>query len=447
MSATLRSEMNTDVTGELPRTVERSLRRNTLFISSTTITNALFGYGFWVIAARSLDGTSLGLATSAAALFTFLAQVLDLGLSTTVIQRLPRVGSISERHQLLVITVACTTIAAMIVAALALFVAPRAVPLLFSTLGIAGLLSALACAYLVACGRLLDAAASADRNASKMWMRNVIFAATKLLLLIVLLSMFHGHGPMLVVISTAIGALIANLCMFRFLDVCRDESKREMRSLAPADMASLFKDSFAHYVGNLGGEMPMFLLPLLVLALGGAQAAGTYYVTAMVAMVLYLGSSAISSSMLAEAIHNPGHLGDICSRAFRIVLPLTATAVLGCIVLGKTVLGLFGPRIADDGYVLLVLMAGSAIPDAVTNIWLARWRAMHHSVRAAVLNATMGLSALLLAALWYPRLGLAAVGWAWLTVQTLGCVGIWIVETASHRHHHQQQQGQVCASF
>jgi O-antigen/teichoic acid export membrane protein len=91
---------------------------------------------------------------------------------------------------------------------------------------------------------------------------------------------------------------------------------------------------------------------------------------------------------------------------------------------GAAILSFFGAKYAAYGAPLLVFLAVSTIPDAVTNIAVARWRVMERLRPAAVVNAVIALTALGLVAgpLDADRHGgVATIGMAWLIAQSVGC--------------------------
>jgi O-antigen/teichoic acid export membrane protein len=76
----------------------------------------------------------------------------------------------------------------------------------------------------------------------------------------------------------------------------------------------------------------------------------------------------------------------------------------------------------SSGYGLLVLLAFSAIPDAVSNIAVAACRATGRLAYSAAIN--LGLLLVTAAAAWWlmPSLGLFGIGLGWLGAQTLGAL-------------------------
>jgi hypothetical protein len=101
---------------------------------------------------------------------------------------------------------------------------------------------------------------------------------------------------------------------------------------------------------------------------------------------------------------------------------MLAPAMVIMIVGGRVILGLFGAAYAAAGYGLLVLLAISALPDAVSNVAVAISRVTHRLAYSTALN--LGILVVTLAGAWIlmPRMGIAGVGVAWLGAQTLGAI-------------------------
>ena len=70
-----------------------------------------------------------------------------------------------------------------------------------------------------------------------------------------------------------------------------------------------------------------------------------------------------------------------------------------------------------------------AIPaDALTNLWVAKWRSMSRLRATTAVNLVMTGTVLAGVWLFVPRFGIAAVGVAWLVGQTVGCIFVWFAD-------------------
>jgi len=112
---------------------------------------------------------------------------------------------------------------------------------------------------------------------------------------------------------------------------------------------------------------------------------------------------------------------------------ILAPAMIVMVAAGRFILGLFGAPYAAAGYALLVLLAISALPDAVSNVAVAVLRVTHRLGYSALLN--LGILAVSVAGAWVlmPALGIAGVGVAWLGAQALGAIASLPAFTRMHR--------------
>src|SRR2546423_6237410 len=74
----------------------------------------------------------------------------------------------------------------------------------------------------------------------------------------------------------------------------------------------------------------------------------------------------------------------------------------------------------------MILMV-SAVPDAITNIYVSLLRVQERLCLAALLNLCMAAFTLVLAWILLPMLGIAGAGWAWLIAQSVGSLIVGVV--------------------
>jgi hypothetical protein len=95
---------------------------------------------------------------------------------------------------------------------------------------------------------------------------------------------------------------------------------------------------------------------------------------------------------------------------------------------------LFGPSYPEHGFTLLMILAISAVPDAITNIYVSVLRVRGRLRFAAVINLTMAVITLGLGWILLPILGIAGGGWAWLIAQSTGSLMVGVDLLISRGH-------------
>jgi len=164
------------------------------------------------------------------------------------------------------------------------------------------------------------------------------------------------------------------------------------------------------------------LLPIMVVVRLGATANAYFYITWMVGGAFFMVSPSVAAALFAEGARLGSDLRDVTAKAMRVIVMLLVPALAVMVVGGRLVLGLFGASYATAGYGLLVLLAASALPDAVSNIAVAIFRVTNRLGYSTILN--LGILIGTLAAAWVlmPSLGIAGAGAAWLGAQVIGAI-------------------------
>lgn len=168
--------------------------------------------------------------------------------------------------------------------------------------------------------------------------------------------------------------------------------------------------------------MTPLVLPLLVVVRLGVELNAYFYITWMVGAVFFMVSPSVSTAVFAEGVRAGSDLRMTVTKALLVSVVLLAPTMIVMIIGGKIVLRLFGAPYAAAGYGLLILLAISALPDAVSNVAISIFRVTERLTYSTLLN--LGILVTTLVGAWFlmPPLGIAGVGVAWLGAQTLGAI-------------------------
>ncbi len=422
-----------------------SLIRNSVLVMTTTAFNSAVGYLYWMAAARLFVDDEVGRATAVIAAMNLTALVANLGLGTALVANLPSRRDDESWSRNVVATFAVAAASGIALGTVVAVGLPRVLDSLgpVFTWPVRGLFVVGVTLSVVSV--VLDALFIAERRADGLLARNASFTFLKLVLLVPAV-VFTINGERFLVLTWVTGLVVALgwvvvLLVPRILRPVHLRPagvRREARSVVPG--------ALGHHLANLGGQFPMFLLPLIVIHRSSDAASAYFYVTWMVGSIFFMVSNASSNSLFAEGAHEPGALGRQLRRCLRLVGLILVPAMLGAVVLGRLVLGLFGANYARFGHALLLLLVVSAVPDAITNIWVSRWRVMGWVGRVAVLNVLMAVVALTVAWELVPRTGIEGAGWAWIVAQSSGCVFIAGVEGVHRLARSRRSRSRVARS-
>ena len=414
-----------------------SLVRNSLYLMLTTVETAGLGYVFWIVAARMFSTAQVGIASAVISLCSTVALLTYLGPAAMLVERLhtyqrPRAWK-SFFARMCVATAAVTALLATVT-----------VPLIAHAKGYGSYFSAAGAAVLAVTGaavwtvvQMCCNAFIAARRADGMFVVQGLVSVFKVVLLVPLCTAGLGAPGIVVawVASSVIGAAAGAFWLLPRIGP--DAAQPEEAGPVPSSMAHERRarharssrrrsDYVSHLVGqhltSVGGQMTPLLLPILVVARLGAGSNAYFYITWMIGSVFFMVSPSISQALFAESVRYDSGLRPTVVKAFRIASFLLIPAIVAMVVGGRLILAIFGQAYVGAGYGLLVLLAISAVPDAVSNVAVAICRATSRLGYSAAIN--LGTLFVAVAGAWVlmPRFGLLGVGISWLTAQVLAAL-------------------------
>jgi O-antigen/teichoic acid export membrane protein len=384
----------------------------------TTIVSSLLGYLYWVLAARRYDAAEVGLAASLIAALTIASAASSIGLGATIVQALPKRRAVDAWS--------ATLNSSMIVgAALGIPGAIAVVvglPLVSSSFDI--LTSHPAVALLLVVGvvmsnaaSVLDSAYIAERASGYSLFRNLLFAIVKLPLVVLPFVVALGASGIL---GTWVVGVLAGLVIGFWLIV------RMKPGYTPsvAGFAVEGRDALRSLAGqhpiSVAAICPVYLLPIFVSIELSNRDNAFFSTTWRLGIFFFMVSAAVAVALFAEGSNAATRLRGAARTGVVAIAVLLLPAIGVAIAFGRDLLGLFGPAYADHGYGLLVVLALSAIPDAVTNIYVTVLRVQGRLAAAARLTVSMAALCLVLGWLLLPPFGIVGGGIAWLVAQSVG---------------------------
>lgn len=419
------------------RVRSNSLLRNSIYIMGTNVVTALFGYLFWIVAAHNYSPYEVGLGSAFISAMLLASAFATLGMDAVLVQMLPhrKAGhdwSLTLNAGLATGILTGLFIGVILVVALPLFsqqfniVEHNAGYALACTVGVPLMTGSL----------LLDQVFVAERAAHNMLMRNAAVAVLKISLLVLPVVLLARAGALGILLPGVL-AMGVMLIVGMLVQVPRlGRGYRLTASGIVGQVRSMLSSLAGNYFINLGGLIPYYLLPVFVAARLSPAENAYFYTTMKLADFCVLGSFAVSLSLYAEGSHAANDLPRKVRASAAIISMIIGPAMLVCFLGGRYILSVFGPAYARHGLVLFMILVLSAIPDAITNVYISVLRIKRRLRFAALLY--LGMAALNLALAWIllPLLGIAGAGLAFLSAQVAGSLVAGCDLIMGRRHHH-----------
>jgi O-antigen/teichoic acid export membrane protein len=372
---------------------------------------SLLGYVFWMVCARGVSASVIGMSSTVIGAMTLIALVAVAGFMPLLTRVLP--GASPEERSGLSST---AFVVAIVVSGLAGIAGVLLLPDRLQTAVGIGWLMALLPAGAVGTALLLvmNAALLGVRRAELSLLGTVVGSVSRLVAIAVLLSLGvvaagADAGAAHVILTVWVASLTLSFGLSLVLLVRATPGFRfrpgriwlsRLRRMVPWDHAA-----------TLAVRTPFYVVPILAAALFPPDQVGYLTVAAMVATAFYAVAAAVSNALLADCADSPERLRAQARRALRLIGALLVPPVVIACLLASKILGFFGADYAHYG-ALLVLGLLATLPDALINVAVAMLRVQRRL--AAVAAITVSGAAISIGASWLlmPHLGIMGAGWA-----------------------------------
>ena len=352
-----------DLATEAKRHIRGSLLKNSLFITIGTASGALLGFVFWIIAARFYSTTSVGLASALIAAFGLITTFSTLGFHIGIIRFLPL---IKDKRKLInscftVVGLSSLLIAGIFVAGLPIW----SPDLIFVQQNSIILLSFLMFAIANSLTMLQNNVFIGLRRSEFLLATQIGRSALKIPLVLVSVSL----GAFGIFLSFGISICIMFLVGVLFL------MKIQPGYLpVPAISKKMFNEiahfSFVTYISEAMGNAPIYVLPLMILAILGAEQTAYYYIACSIVGAFSIIPSSIIRSLFAEGSNEHEMLRANTIKAIKIIVFLLVPTLLLLFYFGDKILLLFGDEYSRNALKLLWILFLATIPQSINEVFL-----------------------------------------------------------------------------
>jgi O-antigen/teichoic acid export membrane protein len=356
------------------------LLKNAGSLLATTGLTSLFGFVFWVIAAREFSLKANGYGSAATNAMQLLGTVGMFGLGTMLIGELPRRR---ERGGLFSASLITSLVGSLILglgfaAVIEIIHAPM--PEISGTLPrilLFGVGTALTGAVMV----FDEGTIGLLRGGIQLW-RNLVMSALRLALLPITAIVLHDEFGVGIAVSF-VAAIGLSLLLSAFT-LIRGGSRVWVKP-DWALLRSLFKTALAHNWLNLAINTPPRLIPVIVTIVVSPGANAIFYDAFMISSFLFMVPVHLSTVLFAIASASPEAVAEklrfVLRVSFLVGLPVMAVLAIGA----HFALNIFGPDYAQLGTVPLWLLIAGYIPAIPKVQFIAVSRATGKVGRAAAL--------------------------------------------------------------
>lgn len=337
----------------------RTLLTNAGSLVATWIVTSALGALFWVVAARAFPQDSVGLASAAVAAMTLLGTLATLGLNTLAMAEVARnpANARAVISSSLLATLASGLVLGLVFAACAPLISDELDPIGGTVPAI--LVFGIGVGVTAAAYVLDQALIGLFRGGTQLW-RNVVFAALKLIVLLLFGLWFSDQLGMGIFTTWVVGLVLS-------LAVIAPSAIRRAKGLAAfrPRMNALRGESGGavdHHVFNLALKAPAMALPVIVAAMLSTHVNAAFYVASMIAGFVWVVPGSLGTVLYASGASRSEGLANRVRLSMRISFATSVAAIVVLCVAASPILHLFGPGYAEEAAWSLRILALASLP-------------------------------------------------------------------------------------
>lgn len=393
------------------------LYRNAYALLLTVVTTSGLGIVYWALAAHYYTAAAVGINSAAISGMMFVAGLAQRGLITVLTRFLPRAGRSTAK--LVLYSYGVGVLTTLLVTPVFLLGISLWAPNLGSLTSDPVMIGWFLLASVAWCVfTLQDSTLTGLRQTHWVPVENTLYALVKLGLLVLLAQALPHYGVFASwTIPVALALIPVNLLLFlRLIPRHAAATKDNAEPIRPRQIAGY---GVGNYVGGLFSLSVSTLLPVLVTARVGAAENAYFYLAWLVSTSMQLVGSNMTTSLTVEAAADQSKLRAYSRGVLLHMARLMVPAVLVVLVAAPYILHIFGKTYADEGSLLLRLLALSTLPGIINSLYLGVARVQKRIAGLIAVQAALSLLALIPSYFLLPVLGITAVGYVVLASQTL----------------------------
>ena len=368
----------------------QDLLRNAGSLLATTGVTSVFGFAYWIFAARVFSQQSVGYGSAAISAMSLLGTIGMFGLGTMLIGELPQRRS---KGGLVAAALGASAIGSLVLGA-----GFALISLAFGKhfVEIDGTLARIAVfsfgVALTGTSLVFDEATIGLLRGGIQLTRNTVFSVAKMAVLPVTALAIHSEFGVGILFSWIIGTLIS---LVPAVVMIRKGGSSVRHRPDWGSLRRLSRVTMAHNWLNLTITAPPQLIPVLVTVVVSPKANAAFYIASMIVGILFMVPTHLSTVLFAVVSATP----EAIAEKLRFVLRLSfGVGLAAMLVLGAgahLILGIFGAQYAKEATLPMLLLLFRYIPSVPKTQYIAVCRATGQVSRATAVMAAQSAAELI----------------------------------------------------
>ncbi len=395
--------------------MDDSLYKNSIHIIASTLIMSILGFIFWIIIARLFLAEEVGLATTIISVMGLIASFSLFGLNTGLIRFLPKSERKNDKiNTAFTLTALITTIVSVIFLLGITFFSPK---LQFIQKNIIESFAFIIFMIFATFNSLIESIFISFRSSKFILIKNSIFSTLK----IIFPFFFISLGAYGIFTSWMIALILAFFTSFIILIYKFNYQPKLV--FHDYIIKKIGKYSFSNYLAGFIGSLPSLLLPLIITTLLIPEITAYYYISMMIAGLLFAIPNSASNSLFAEGSYNEKNLNQQIKKAVKIISLLLIPGILIILLAGNYILLAFGHQYSTEAFRFLQVLSISGIFVAINSIFSSVFKVEKRIISLIIRNIlTAGIILTLSLFFILNDFGLLGIGYAWIIGQAISAL-------------------------
>lgn len=399
-----------------------SLYRNSIYLMASSGVMAAFGFFFWLICARLFSAEDVGLATTLISVMGLIASISVLGLNSGLVRYLP---TSKEKNNKINTCFTVVALVAIIVSSIFLIGLSEFSPrLMFIKHNILLSMAFIFFMVIYSLSSIIESVFMAFRSAKFILLKNSIFSVLKLGLPFVFIAL--GVVGAFGIFSAYMSALLIGFGVVFLVLIYKFKYKPKL-VFYDRVISKIGKYSFVLYLAGFIGGLSTTLMPLIITNTLHPETTAYYFIAMQIASLLFVISSATTSSLFAEGSNNQKSLKKNVLKSIWIITILLIPAILLTFLFGHFILGAFGEDYSTQGLMFLKLMALSGIFVSINSIFGSVFKVKKKIWGILTRNILGTAVTLVLSFILMKKYELIGIAYAYIIGQIVTAAAYWIM--------------------
>jgi O-antigen/teichoic acid export membrane protein len=331
-----------------------SLYNNSLFLMLSFLSISLFGFVFWIVAAKVLSIKDMGLAISIISFALLTTSIARFGIDSGFIRHF---HACADRNHLYNVVVYVPLFISLLLTAVSLMALDYICPSIGFLMDGAYLVAYLSLIVLMSMNSSNNSALMVLKRSDYLFVQNLFLGLRVIIILIFpLLGIFSGILNILVsfVLAYAISNVFASLAIYRL----------DKLSLRPridyGSIKKIFSYSLGTYFSDIILLIPTSLLPLVVLNSLGPEESAYYSIACSLSFIIWMIPQAVSTALFVEGSYETP-LRDNVIKALKFTYIMLIPVLIGIFLFGDQLLLLYNSDFSENSLELLKLFSISSL--------------------------------------------------------------------------------------